>query len=275
MKNSAPPDRASRRPAGAVMFIALLATLALPAAPAIAGAQEPVAGASGYVTRQELETLAAQADQNARSGDAAARENAAALRSRLREGDFKVGDKIVISTLTTVDLPAEVLRTLNDTLTVREGRTIRLPNMPDVKLDGVLRSELEGVLNRHVQAYIRNARIRAEILLPGVISGPVSRPGYKSFVPDMLVSDAIMSAGGLGGQADVSRTVVKRAGEEIIGRDSLQKAIRNGATLDRIDFQSGDELAVGEEKRRNWLRVLQYVSAIASLSWLVIRLTRN
>jgi protein involved in polysaccharide export with SLBB domain len=257
------------------MHLAVAVLLAIPAIPALAPAQEPVAEASGYVTRQELETLAAQAERSAQSGDASARENAAALRSRLREGDFRVGDKIVISTVSTFSLPAEVLRTLNDTLTVREGRTIRLPNMPDVKLDGVLRSELEGLLNRHIQAYIRNAQIRAEILLPGVVSGPVGRPGYRSFVPDMLVSDAIMSAGGLSGSADVSRTVVKRNGDEIIGRDSLQIAIRNGATLDRIDFQSGDELAVGEEHRRNWLRILQVASVVLSLTLVIVNLTNR
>ena len=223
----------------------------------------------------ELETLAAQAERGVQSGGESARENAQALRDRLREGDFRVGDKIVISTASTFSLPAEVLRTLNDTLTVREGRVIRLPNMPDVELDGVLRSELEGLLNRHIQAYIRNAQIRAEILLPGVLSGPVGRPGYRSFVPDMLVSDAIMSAGGLSGSADVNRTVIKRNGEEIIDRDSLQTAIRNGATLDRIDFQSGDELAVGEEHRRNWLRVLQITSVILSLTLVLVNLTNR
>jgi hypothetical protein len=65
---------------------------------------------------------------------------------------------------------------------------------------------------------------------------------------------------------------VKRDGKEIVSRDSLQAAIRNGATLDRIDFRSGDELVVGEKSTRNWMTYLQVITAVSSVAWLLVAL---
>lgn len=234
-----------------------------------AGAQAPQ---SQLVTRQELQAKASQA---ARSGDADVRASAAAIEARLKDGDFRVGDKIVLRTAETYGLPSEVLAPLNDTIVVRDGRMLRLPNMSDLSLAGVLRSEFDSVLNTHVRKYLRLVELQSEILIPAVVTGPVGKPGYTAFPPDLLVSDAIMRAGGPAGNADLSRSVVKRDGEKIIGRDSLQAAIRNGATLDRIDFQSGDEIAVGEKRNWNWATVLQITGAATGLLLLVLQLTNR
>ena len=224
------------------------------------------------VTRAELEAYAARVEQEVASGGGEEkRAEAAALRERLREGDFKVGDKIILSTTTTFGLPDEMLRLLNDTVTVRDGRVIRLPNMSDLSLQGVLRSELESTLNTHVARYVRNVELRAIPLVQVLVSGPVGMPGYLYLAPDMLVAD-VLNRAGPSSAADLTKSEVKRVGKVVVKRDSLQAAIRAGATLDRT-LQSGDELAVAERApKRNWMTYVGVVSGLASLGYLILRI---
>ena len=227
-------------------------------------AQSAPTGPTGFVTRAELERQAATASPA----------EAAAIRERLREGDFRVGDRLVMSTRSSALLPEGVAQALNDTLVVREGRTVRVPNVPDFSLAGILRSELEQKLNAHLQGYLRNVDVRVESLVQANLSGPVGRPGFTVLAPDMLVTDAIMAGGGISQNADVNRTVVKRDGETVIDSDSLRVAIQRGATLDQIDFQTNDEIAVGKKRDINWRTILGIVSAVGSAAWVIIRLTR-
>lgn len=254
------PVRALRvrpRRAATLAFIFLLAA-------AHAGAQTTPTDRSGFVTRAELERQAATA------GAA----EAAAIHERLRDGDFRVGDRIVITTRPGSVLPEGMPEVLNDTLVVREGRTIRIPNVADFSLAGILRSEVEERLNAHLQGYLRNVNVRVETLVQANLSGPVGRPGFTVLAPDMLLTDAIMAGGGISQDADVNRTVIKRDGETIIDSDSVRVAIQRGATLDQIDFQTNDEIQVGEERNINWRTILGAVTAIGSAAWVLIRLTR-
>lgn len=237
-----------------------------------AGAQEAGSRNTALVTRAELEAYAARVERAAASGGGdQQRAEAAALRERLREGDFKVGDKIVLSTANTFGLPDEMLRLLNDTVTVREGRVIRLPNMSDLPLQGVLRSELDSTLNAHVARYVRNVEMHAIPLIQVLVSGPVGRPGYLYLAPDMLVADVLNQAVP-SSAADLTKSEVKRVGKVVVKRDSLQAGIRAGATLDRM-LQSGDELAVAERPpKRNWMTYVGVVSGLASLGYLIMRI---
>jgi len=251
--------------------------MALAGTLALLGARDALAqGAPGraLVTRAELEAFAAGVERAAASGGGdQQRAEAAALRERLREGDFKVGDKIVLHTANTFGLPEQTLALLNDTVVVRDARVIRMPNMSDLSLAGVLRSELDSVLNAHVARYLRNVTVRAEPLVQVLVSGPVGKPGYLYLAPDMLVADVLNQASPMPG-ADLTRTEVKRVGKVVVKKDSLQAAIRSGATLDRMDLESGDEIAVAERKPpRDWKTYLGVVSAIASLSYLILRIT--
>jgi len=228
-------------------------------------AQTSPTGPAGYVTRAELERQAASA----------APAEAASIRERLRDGDFRIGDRIVISTRSNAMLPEGVARALNDTLVVREGRTIRVPNVPDFPLAGILRSELEQKLNAHLQGYLRNVDVRVEPLVQANLSGPVGRAGFTVLAPDMLLTDAIMAGGGISQNADVRRTVIKRDGETVIDSDSIRVAIQRGATLDQIDFQTNDEIAVGTRRNLNWRTILGIVTAVGSAAWVILRLTNR
>jgi protein involved in polysaccharide export with SLBB domain len=252
-------------------------TIAMAGALVLLGAVEAMAQASSgraLISRTELEAFAASVERAAASGGGdQQRAEAAALRERLRDGDFKVGDKIVLHTANTFGLPEQTLAFLNDTVVVRDARVIRMPNMSDLSLTGVLRSELDSAINAHVARYLRNVRIHAEPLVQVLVSGPVGSPGYLYLAPDMLVAD-VLNRAGPSSSADLTRTQVKRIGKVIVKGDSLQSAIRSGATLDRMDLESGDEVAVAERKApRDWRTYLGVVTAIGSLSYLILRLT--
>jgi hypothetical protein len=249
--------------------LALVAGLLVASAAGLPGQEAPVASDRALTTRRELEALAARVEG---AGGEQQRAEAAAIRERLREGDFSVGDKIALRTESSLNLPQNLAEMLNATHTLREGKTLRLLNMPELSLHGVLRSELDSVVNAHLARTLRSVRVDAEPTLQALLSGPVAHPGYHPVEPDMLVTDVIMQVGGPGGSADLRRSVVKRDGKEIVSRDSLQAAIRNGATLDRIDFRSGDELVVGEKSTRNWMTYVQAIGALSGVAWLVVSL---
>lgn len=238
--------------------------------PSVPPAQLPSSG-QGLVSRAELETQAARLE----GGSAEQRAEAAAIRTRLREGDFKVGDRILLSTTSSVALPAPLAEVLNSAQTVREGKVLRLTNLGDLSLAGVLRSELDSVVNAHVARSLRNVTVRAEPALQVMVTGPVRAPGFHSVAPDVTITDMLMSAAGPSSQADLSRMTVRRNGEEIIDSDSLNTAIRSGATLDRIAFQSGDEIVIPERKDRSlWRTILSVVGVASSIATIILVVDR-
>ncbi len=255
----------------------LLAGAALPTGSVLAQSM-PAAEGSGYVTRDELEAHAARVEAaNAQGASAQQRAEVAALRTRLREGDFKVGDKIVITTASSLSLPEAIATVLNSTHTLREGKVLRLPNIGDVSLHGVLRSELDSTVNAQVARSLRNVRVHAEPLMQVMVTGPVQVPGFHNVPPDMAITEVLMANARPLATAELSQTYVRRNGEEVIDADSLSVAIRSGATLDRIDFQSGDEFVVVDRKppRNTWQTVAQVVGVISGLSGLIFLVSRN
>src|SRR6516162_5247567 len=87
-------------------------------------------------TRDDLVRMARVADSLGR------KEEAFSIRARLRDGDFGVGDRIVVS------YEGPVLSKLNDTLVVQDGRIVRMGEpMGDLSLSGVLRAELKDSIN--------------------------------------------------------------------------------------------------------------------------------
>ena len=280
MQSPHPLGAQFRRPTRIVALL-LTSTMVL-GTPQLVSAQSspppaPAGEGSGYMTRAELEALAARVERTAAQGGGdQQRAEAAALRARLSQGDFMVGDKILISTASSAGLPEALAEALNATYTVREGKTLRFPNMPDLRLQGVLRSELDQTVNAHLAQYIRNVRVRAEPLMQVLVTGAVQVPGYHSVQPDMRVSEVVMQAGKPTQAADLNKSEVRRQGRVIVGRDSLQAAIRAGATLDAIDFRTGDELVVTERKQRNtWALIGQVVGITSSLVFLIYTIGRN
>jgi protein involved in polysaccharide export with SLBB domain len=232
----------------------LLLALVVAAAAVPAGAQtRSVKPGTPDATRAELTALA-------RSG---AQESSAA-RDRLATGDFRVGDRIVLS------LGNEPR---GDTVVVRDEMMVTLsPSIPDMSLRGVLRSELQSSVEAYIRRYVRDPVVRVYPLVRLSVVGGVGRPGFYAMAPDRTLSDVIMFAGGPSGNADYRRVEITRGPDKVVDRKRAERAIREGATLEQLGVAPGDQLKVGERKR-DWLQIAQVglgiVTGLASAYWLI------
>ncbi len=101
-----------------------------------------------------------------------ARAQAMMIRERLENGDFQMGDRILIR----VDSEPQ----LSDTFTVQAGPALELPQLGTVSLHGVLRAELASHLQTQLARYLRNPVVQVELLVRLLVDGDVARPGYYS-----------------------------------------------------------------------------------------------
>src|SRR6266513_2333202 len=136
---------------------------------------------------ERLEQAAQSTDQPSAARTEAARE-AAVIRQRLVDGDFKVGDRVL--------LIVEGEPILSDTFTVGLGAALTLPTVGEVSLAGVLRCELQDYLARRLGQNLRDPVIHARAYVRLSIDGAVVRPGFYAIPAEALLSDALMAAGG-------------------------------------------------------------------------------
>ena len=253
--------------------VALLLLLMIGLAPAThaQGTPTPAATRNPEATRADLEVQLAADRRDSAGGsvDDRARRTAeiATIQDRLSNGDFAVGDRIVLSVAGQA--------ALTDTFTVREGQILRLPTLSDVSLHGVLRSELQGHLYAEISRFLRDPVVRSGSLVRLSILGAVVRPGFYALPADMLVSNAIMTTGGLASNANPNRTEIKRGGQVIWPSDAVASAIRNGSTIDQLNLRAGDEIDVGEKKGSFLTVGLPILGALVGVVTIVVLLTHH
>lgn len=238
---------------------ALLLTLPL-------AAQEPPLGGRAGATRAELEsTLAA-----ARAGDnRISQDQMEAIESRLTKGDFSVGDQVGLA------VSGEPTLTGNFPITgLPEDPTLKLPDIPDIPLRGVLRSELQEYLSDQLGRYLRNPDIQTQSLMRVAVFGEVGNPGFYHLDPHITVADAIMQAGGPTSNADTRKTVVRRSGETIYNKVEIATAITEGTTLDRLNLRGGDTIDIGGKSSfgKTLLSGIIYIGAVATAIFAIQRL---
>src|SRR6266550_884594 len=213
--------------------VALLSACVAIAASASNLASQTPAGL--LTSRDELSVAATQAERTGNSLQAAA------IRQRLRDGDFQVGDRIVLTIF------SDAAHT--DTLVVRAGRVIDLPGKAELSLSGVLRSELKDRVTTEVLKYVKTQQVEVTPLTRIGVLGEVARPGYFALRSDVPITDAIMLAGGPTATADLDKSVVKRASREYRSSDETRQAVAKGLTLDQFGLTAGDELIVGRQRQ--------------------------
>jgi hypothetical protein len=204
----------------------------------------------------ELEKYAASSGYSSRLRDEKARE-AALIRARLESGDLQVGDQIELSVVGQ--------GVYSDTFVVASGRVLSLPGLPDIPLQGVLRSETRDYLTKQLARYIRDPQVRVRTMIRLSVFGSVGRPGFYQIPADVLATDAIMAAGGPAADANPSKVFVRRGSTEIWPQDALQEAMRQGLTLDQLNLRAGDELVLDPRKRPGGLNILSLVGAIGGM----------
>jgi protein involved in polysaccharide export with SLBB domain len=252
-----------------LVLMAFLGGIGAPSATAQTGTLS-FANRRPQATRSELEANAAEADRIAASPGyssrlrAAKRAEAEIVRGRLVEGDFQTGDEIQIV------LMGE--KGLDSNYTVTASRSILIPNVGEIPLKGVLRSEVQDHLNRELRRYFQNPNVVAKALIRLSVFGQIGKPGFHPLPADMLLSSAIMYAGGPTGGTDVNRSQIKRGATVLWNKDQVRQALIQGATLDQLNLRAGDEIVVGEKKTSTINQVFFVAGGASAIVFLLDRL---
>lgn len=224
-----------------------------------------------YATREELQETLAQLELVVASPGYSQRVRQAktleaeALRTRLRDGDFQVGDRIVISVLNEAQF--------TDTFTVATGRMLVLPGISPIALAGVLRSESEAYLTSRLGQALRDPTVQVTPMVRLSILGQVGTPGFYYLPANLPLSDAIMQAGGPMGGSDPNRSSIRRSGLEIVAKEQFRDALANGMTLDQLSLRAGDELVVDyvRQGRFTTRNVVAFIGLLTSITYLITR----
>lgn len=163
-----------------------------------------------------------------------AKENITRIEQRLRDGDFSVGDAVILH----VDGEEQ----LSDTIPVEPGPRINLPELGGIPLTGVLRSELQDYLTTSLSRFINDPQVRARSMIRLSIQGQVSRPGYYVVPAEVLIGEALMMAGGPGLEAEIDELRVERGQRIVWDGTALQDEVAAGRTLDQLGLLAGDQL---------------------------------
>jgi protein involved in polysaccharide export with SLBB domain len=258
-----------------VALAGVLVVLLLAVAPTTVLGQQPQRPANPeglHLGRQDLQDLLTQLEHTAESPSAdqntrqQARSNAARIRQRLQEGDFRAGDRIVLEVRMEPDMSGE--------FTVEPGRTITLPAVGAISLTGVLRSELEEHIRQELGRYLQTPSVRARSLIRLAIVGEVGSPGYYTVPASLLLEDAVMTAGGPTRSANLDKIRIERAGEVVWRDRTLQQAMLDSRTLDQLSLQAGDRIVLPARGAPLWRNALTVVTTVGSLWWLYHRVTR-
>jgi protein involved in polysaccharide export with SLBB domain len=223
-------------------LLPLLALYALSSGSELNGQEREWNPALVGATREYLEELRSHFENAARSQayseelKVKAREQAARVRTRLEEGDFRVGDRIVM------DIDRPVPRT--DTLMVDTSRAVSLPTVGRVSLRGVLRSEIEGYLTDQVSRFVNEPVLRAKTYIRVSILGEVVQPGFHMLPPETPLADAIMIVGGPTVTADIDKVRIERGQQRFLDGPGLREALHEGQTLDELKLRAGDVVVI-------------------------------
>jgi protein involved in polysaccharide export with SLBB domain len=209
-------------------------------------------------TRRELEQIAATAEAAVASNVVDKRLEAAAIRERLRTGDFVAGDRIVLTMRSD--------SVVTDTLVVRSGRTVSIASLhEEIPLEGVLRAELQPLLQSRMSRLFKQVIVEVTPLIRFGVLGEVIRPGFYRVPFDIPITDAIMMAGGPTTRADLGRSTAKRGAAELMSKSELRQAFVAGTTLAQLNLLAGDELIVGAKSERNWPAIASIVTVVTGI----------
>lgn len=274
------------------MRASFLLLLGLLVAPGLT-AQEPdtFISSGSEMTRADLETrlrnleAAAMDDSYGSALRARAEAEAMVIRQRLRDGDFRVGDRIqvfVAGENWNATSPGAIQNTVvapvagaagaptgrgsvGATFAVQAGPSVKLPDMPAIGLGGVLRSELGPHLTNEIGRYIREPEVIANSLIRLSVFGDVRTPGFFYAAADQNLGDVIMLAGGPGPTAEYDELKIRRGAEILWEGENLQQVMTQGRTLDQLNLQAGDVVEVPQQSTNPlWVEVGRFALIIGS-----------
>lgn len=237
---------------GRILQLVVTLTAGLCVLPGVAATQSDL-GSAWTASRAELESRATQLDALASSTAYSARararsaQEAATIRRRLSEGDFRVGDRIYVEIEGSIPDGLQAAPTLSDfqdTLTVFEGARISIRNIGEISLAGVLRAELQNRVNTAVNEVILNSRATTRPLVRVAVFGSVGRPGYYNIPLETRIDNLIMLAGGPTVDASTDNMRVVRGDTVILDEREVRGAIVEGMVIGALGLNEGDQLVL-------------------------------
>lgn len=225
--------------------------------------KQPIASPAQQPTESRALATRTELDSMLKSGKVSDDE-VTVIRDRLKNGDFAPGDRIVIHVAQE--------QTLNDTFPVRAGRVLILPNLEEIPMAGVLRSEAQSYLTAQIAKYVKDPTVIVDPLIRVSILGAVTRPGFYTVRADMLASEVIMAGGGPVSNANLRKAVIRRNGIVVRDEKQLQVAFSRGVSLDALNLQAGDEVYVAE--KRTGMETLGLLGAVSGAIFAVIAVAR-
>ncbi len=248
---------------GRYRLCVLLVGLAL-CATADLGAQEGTVDVrQPTVTRAQLQAALAAAEEIANSSAYSAafrddkRAEAALIRERLLEGDFFIGDHLMIIMAGDSGISGQQV--------IRPGRVLVLGGLPEIPMRGVLRSEAEEYLTTQIRRFVIDAQVQVRPQIRLTFMGGIKKPGFFQMDADIMLSDALMQAGGIGNSTDLKRSKIMRGDDEVVDGETFSKAIVDGVSLDQLNLRAGDVIEVGEVSKTNWFSTLRTYAIIPGL----------
>lgn len=216
--------------------------------------------------RAELQDSLVKLESLTRSADLGDKERSIArikesvLRERLREGDFQMGDAILLA--------VQHEPQLSDTFTVSVGLSLDLRDVGHISLRGVLVSELEEHLTKALGRYLREPTVKAQRLIRVSVVGAVNEPGYHLVSPDVPFANFLMQ-NGLRQEADFARISIQRGGEVLLAGADLNTVILSGRSVDELGLRTGDQVTVLEKPGRGRNVVATFLLAVGTAATVV------
>jgi len=188
------------------------------------------------------------------------------IQRRLTEGDFRQGDRVLLSVQ---GEPA-----LTDTFTVTPSIELMLPDVGPISMRGVLRSEVGEYMSREVARYLRAPVVQAHALVSMTVVGEVARAGVHWVNSDALVTDVLTAAGGGTRDAKINEMRIERRGVPVLNEKAMQNAIASMATLDDAGLLPGDQLIVPSRSGSSTYEIVRTVSIILTIPLTIYALTQ-
>jgi protein involved in polysaccharide export with SLBB domain len=230
--------RLTPRPLRRAICAGILALLTVPQLRA-----QGFSGSARSATRSELQGELSLLERSVTSPAysertrAKAREQAAVVRARLTNGDFRVGDRIRLRVVGPTQL-------VDSTLTVGDSLILPVPGIREVRLYGVLRSELTPRLVRDLGEVVRQVQVSAQPLLRIAVLGQVVTPGFQAVSAETLIDQLITLAGGPTAGAGMDAIQLTRGDTVLMTGAQVSASIAEGRTLGALDVRDGDTFVV-------------------------------
>jgi hypothetical protein len=191
------------------------------------------------------------------------RAEAAVIRERLTEGDFRVGDQLSLSLSVPIQPNGQPIN--NQIVTVGPNQMLQLNDIPEIPLRGILRSELQAYLTEQLKKQFKDQTVQVIPTIRLTILGGIPQPGFYQLPSDMPLPDVIMKVGGPTQTTKLEESVIRRGTDVLWDEEQVAAAIQAGTTLDQLNLRAGDELVIGMEEKKDLFQTLRTYALIPGL----------